>query len=569
MRAEDQSRPAGSMRPGWSRRGFLTGSAATLAGLYGLAPRYGLAADIPMQYDGSKFQLAAPEPNPKRGGVLRYAITSRPPHFDVHQSGTINSLGAQGCMFDNLVRRDPRDSGQTIIPDLAHSWDIAKDGKTYTFSLRKGVSFHDGAELTSDDIKATYDRICKPPPGILIPRSILFSTVESITTPDKYTVQFKLSEPRPPNFIMSAFASGWNVIFRKKTLEDNNYNLRKVEIIPGTGPYKSKRRVENEVWVMEKNTAYWNTGMPYLDGIEFYHALPFSTELGSAILSNRVDYARIVDPVTTRKAKATPGMSTATFNQSVIQGTWVNLKHKPLDDPRVRRALHLAFDRPVLIDVVKDVTPMRVGGFIYPFSDFATPPAEMAKRVGYQEDNGPAMQEARALMTAAGHADGLKGLDFLVRDVASFKIWAQAIQAMLKESLNVECNLRTVVESVWFDDVASGHFDLAIGAVVSTLLDPSDYFNAWYKGGGPQNYSAWDNAAFNDRQLHIDQEVDPAKRLALVREDEMLMEQDPPVLPVAWENINDIYYNYVKGHNPKDYFGIYDVVRFDTFWLDK
>ena len=99
--------------------------------------------------------------------------------------------------------------------------------------------FHDGAELTSADVKATFDRISKPPPGISIPRSILFTTVSEITAPDKYTVQFKLSEPRPANFMMSAFASGWNVIVRKKTLEDNNYNLRKVENIPGTGPFKS------------------------------------------------------------------------------------------------------------------------------------------------------------------------------------------------------------------------------------------------------------------------------------------------------------------------------------------
>jgi peptide/nickel transport system substrate-binding protein len=559
----------GSRRTDWGRRGFLQASAAAMAAAYGLVPHLGLAADIPMQFDGSKFKLAPPEPNPKHGGVLRYAITSRPPHFDVHQSGTINSLGSQGCMFDNLIRRDPRNSGQTIIPDLAHSWDIAADGKTYTFFLRKGVLFHDGAELTSADIKATFDRIAKPPQGVLIPRSILFATVEEITTPDKYTVQFKLSEPRPPNFIMSAIASGWNVIVSKKTLEENHYNLRKVEIYPGTGPFKSKRRVENEVWVMEKNTAYWNEGMPYLDGIEFYHALPFSTELGSAILSGRVDYARILDPVTTRKAAATPGMSTATFNQSVIHATWVNTRHAPLDDPRVRRAMHLALDRPVLIDVVKDVTPMQVGGFIYPFSEFATPKAELFQRIGYQDDNTAAAEEARKLMATAGHADGIKGLDYLVRDVASFKLWGQAIQAMLKETINVECNLRTAVESVWFDDIASGHYDLAMGAVVSTLLDPSDYFNAWYKGGGPQNYSAWKSAAFNDRQPQIDREVDPAKRLALVRADEMLMEQDPPVLPVAWERINDAYYNYVKGHNPKDYFGVYDVVRFDTFWLDK
>ncbi len=555
--------------PWWTRRGFLQGSAAVAAGIYGLAGRSGRAAEIPGEFDGSKFQLRAPEPNAKSGGVLRYGITMRPPHFDIHQSGTINNLGSQGCMFDNLIRRDPRDSGKTIIPDLAHSWEIAKDGKTYSFFLRKGVQFHDGAELTAEDVKATFDRIAKPPPGISIPRSILFKTVSEINARDPYTVEFKLSEPRPADFIMSAIASGWNVIVRKKTLEDNNYNLRKIEIYPGTGPFRSVRRVENEIWVMEKNPNYWNKGLPYLDGIEFYHALPFSTELGSAILSGRVDYIRITDPVTARKAKATAGLSTTAFNQSVIQGTWVNSKRKPFDDPRVRRALHLAFDRPALIDVVKDVTPMRVGGFIYPFSEFATPPDELSKRIGYQDDTGAALKEARTLMAAAGYADGLKGLDFLVRDVASFKLWAQAIQAMLQEGLNVQCNLRTVVESVWFDDIANGHYDLAIGAIVSTLLDPSDYFNAWYRIGGPQNYSFWDNPKFNALADQIDREVDPAKRLALARQAEAIMEEDPPVLPVAWEKINDVWYDYVKGHNPYDYFGIYDVVREDTFWLDK
>src|SRR5205085_503934 len=163
--------------------------------------------------------------------------------------------------------------------------------------------------LTAEDVKATFDRIAKPPQGISIPRSVLFKVVSEIVAPDKKTVQFKLSEPRPVNFIMSAIASGWNVIVRKKTLEDNNYNLR--------------------------------------------------------------------------KAKDMPGLKTTAFNQSVIQGCWANSKKKPFDDPRVRRALHLAFDRHTLVDVVKDVAPMRVGGFVYPFSEFATPTEELFKRVGY------------------------------------------------------------------------------------------------------------------------------------------------------------------------------------------
>src|SRR4029077_3046272 len=192
----------------WNRRDFLKSGAAAAAGVYALGWGSALAAEIPLEFDGSKFQLKAAEPNPKHGGVVRMGIPVRPPHFDLHQSGTIFNLGAMGCFFDTLIRRDPRDGGKTIIPDLAHSWQIAKDAKTYTFFLRQGVQFSDGAELTAEDVKATFDRITKPPQGIAIPRSPLFKAVGEINARDKYTVEFKLSEARPVNFTMSALASG-------------------------------------------------------------------------------------------------------------------------------------------------------------------------------------------------------------------------------------------------------------------------------------------------------------------------------------------------------------------------
>src|SRR3954470_13751316 len=552
--------------PWGTRRDFLKTSAAAAAA-YAVPWGSAGAADVPTEFDGSKFQLAAPEPNAKRGGTLRYGISMRPPHFDIHQSGTINNLGSQACIFDNLIRRDPRDSGKTIIPDLAHSWEIAKDGKTYTFHLRQGVQFHDGTDFTSADIKATFARIAKQPSGVSIPRTPLFRAVSEINARDKYTVEFKLAAPRSVNFMMSAFASGWNVIFSKKTLEENNYDLRKLLNIPGTGPFKTQRRVENEIWVMERNPNYWNKGLPYLDGIEFYHLLPFSPELGSAILSGRVDYARALDPATARKAAATPGLSTAKFYQSVIHATWLNAKKKPFDDPRVRRAIHLLCEKQVLVDVVKDVSPLMTGGFIYPFSEFATPKDELDKRVGYQDDPGAAVKEAKSLLAAAGQSN-MRPLDFMVRDLNHHKLFGQAIGAMLRD-VGIQTNLRTVVESSWFGDAAAGNYDLAVGAIVSTLVDPSDYFNAWYRTDGPQNYSFWHNADFDKLVDQIDLEVDAGKRKALIRQAEDLMEQDPPLVPVAWENILDVWYNYVKGHNPKDYFGIYDVVRFDTFWLDK
>jgi ABC-type oligopeptide transport system substrate-binding subunit len=197
----------------------------------------------------------------------------------------------------------------------------------------------------------------------------------------------------------------------------------------------------------------------------------------------------------------------------------------------------------------------------------STPRAELEKRLGYQKDVKPAVQEARRLMKEAGHEKGLRGLDFVVRDIPTFKLWAVAIQAMLKEHINVETNLRVVQTSVWFDEAAAGNFDLAISAIVSTLMDPSDYFTAWYGKDGPQNYSRWTNPAFHDLARQVERELDDAKRRALVRKAEDILEQDPPLIPVAYEQIYDAWYNRVQGQNPSTYFGIYDVVRWDTVWM--
>jgi peptide/nickel transport system substrate-binding protein len=552
---------------GMSRRMFLKtlGIASGSAILASQMPALRTFAANP---EGTTFQLKAPEPHPKYGGTLRYGVLSAPAHFDVHQSGTVSNMAAQGPMYDNLIRRDPRD-GQTIIPDLAQRWDISPDGKTYTFFLRQGVKFHDGADFTAEDVKATYARIIWPPKGVSIPRTPLFSAVDDINIRDSYTIEFRLHEPRPGSFMLGAFASGWNIIVRKKTLEDNDYNLRNVSDYPGTGPFRHVLRKDKEVWIMEKNPDYWNRGLPYLDRLEIYHLAPWSPELGAALLAGKLDYGRLVDPTSVKKVQATPGMTHADFYQSVIIAAWVNNERKPFNDPRVRRAMHLVFDRYALVDVAKDVSPEMVGGFIYPFSEWATPVEELSKRLGYQRDPTPAIQEARRLMAEAGYAKGLKGVDFLVRDAPDLKLWAVAIQAMLQETLNIETHQRTIQISAWFDDAQNGNFDLTISAIVSTLLDPSDYFHAWYSKDGPQNYSRWHNPAFQALLPQIDQARDDVQRKALIRQAEDILEQDPPLLPIAYQRINDCWYNYVKGVNPSTYFGIYDVVRWDTAWLDK
>ena len=257
-------------------------------------------------------------------------------------------------------------------------------------------------------------------------------------------------------------------------------------------------------------------------------------------------------------------MTVGELNQSVIQAVYMNTKKPPLGDPRVRRAMHLCLDRHALIDVLKDVAPMMVGGFVYPFHEMSTPREELVKRPGYQRDTKAAVQEAKRLMAEAGYAGGIKNLTFLVRDIISFKHWSVAIQAMLKETLNIETNLRTVQIAQWFDEAAAGNFDITISAVVSTLMDPSDYFTAWYGKDGPQNYSFWTNPAFHDLARQIEREVDEGRRKTMVRQAEAILESDPPLLPIAYEKIYDAWHNRVRGQNPATFFGIYDVVRWDT-----
>jgi hypothetical protein len=197
-------------------------------------------------------------------------------------------------------------------------------------------------------------------------------------------------------------------------------------------------------------------------------------------------------------------MSTTAFYQSVIQGTWMNNKKKPSTIRGCRAPSICRLDRPVLVDVVKDVAPMMMGGMIYPFSDVATPLPELKKRLGYQDDTTAAVKEAKALMAAGRLRQRHQGPRLSGARRRLFKLWARRCRPCCSSAINVECTLRTVVESVWFDDIKTGNFDLAVGAIVSTLLDPSDYFNAWYKKDGPQNYGFWDNAKVQRALPQID-----------------------------------------------------------------
>ena len=203
----------------------------TPTALVGMSPA---AAQTPTAAPGEPFYLKAIDHDKaKRGGTLRLAAHGPPSMFDIYASGTIANVGAQAPMYDLLVRMDPRDPKLSIIPSLATSWTISADGMTYTFQLRKGVKFHDGTDFTADDVKATFDRIVFPPPGLI---SLRILPIKETVVRDRYTVVMKLSEPRDSSTFLASLAGGWNVITSKKALDKYKGDLRQVDNFPAPAP---------------------------------------------------------------------------------------------------------------------------------------------------------------------------------------------------------------------------------------------------------------------------------------------------------------------------------------------
>src|SRR5215475_10571698 len=162
--------------------------------------------------------LRAPESNPRRSGVLKWGGLANSTLYDLPQTGTIGNRGPQAPMYDLLVQVDPV-HWDKVIPDLAQSWTISEDGLTYTFVLREGVKFHDGAPLTAEDVVASFTHIIFPPPGVLSPRQGLFDAVKEVVATGPLTVEFHRTEPR--GYLLRGLAAGFNVILRKQTLEEN------------------------------------------------------------------------------------------------------------------------------------------------------------------------------------------------------------------------------------------------------------------------------------------------------------------------------------------------------------
>src|SRR6266545_1550167 len=130
------------------------------------------------------------------GGELVFVVAAEPPSFDAHREETFGMLHPGAPHYNTLLRVDPFDkTGTKFIGDLAESWTVSPDKRIYSFKIRRGVKFHDGSLMTSADVKASYDKIIFPGPGLVSSRKAAYRGVESVEAPNPDSIVFRLKWP--------------------------------------------------------------------------------------------------------------------------------------------------------------------------------------------------------------------------------------------------------------------------------------------------------------------------------------------------------------------------------------
>jgi peptide/nickel transport system substrate-binding protein len=432
---------------------------------------------------------------PKRGGTLRTSVISDPvTGFDPHQTISFVTMVPLSFAYSRLVKvkagPDVKPMTYPLEPDLAESWSRT-DETTYVFKLRKGVRWHpkppvNGRELTSDDVKYTYERFLSVKNNGNRP---VLESVERIEAPDKYTVKFVLKEPNAWFLDNLASTSTW--IIAKECVEKFG-DLKKAESVVGTGPWMLERWEPNVRLHYVRNPNYFVPGLPYADAVDVLIDKDPSSRL-AAFLAGKLDFAPEYQHVIRRLDLAVakqrrPNLQTAEYAWFTSFSTGLKIDKPPFNDVRVRRAL----SRAVSLAEIHESNAFSQGQYVLnPAVPAAS--AEWSIPIDQLGPEGRKLYEfstadARRLLTEAGHPNGFKteveapgtgyGPDFLDAVQVTVKNWKAA---------GIDADLKLKEYGAFISSTIYGKFDHMFLGLRGAWTDPEAYFYRVYMPGQPLN----------------------------------------------------------------------------------
>lgn len=386
----------------WTRRSVLGASGAAAAGAIvgcGGGDDDDDAGETPSA-SASPGASSQPTAAPKTGGILRQVGVGDPSTFDLHQNISVVVSGPAAPMFNGLLQMNPHKDGD-IIPDLASALPEQVDPVTLVFKISPDIKFHDGSTLTSEDVKANYDWMIKPPAGKTSTRqSILGPVVDSIETPDATTIRFKLKNPSA-SFLLNQTVE-YMAIGPKKVL-DADGELGKNPV--GTGPFTRKSYQAGVSVELEKFPNYFRKGLPYLDGLVIHILADRRTALENFLAGKVHMLAPSAEETAEIKSRLGDKVVLTEAASNSRNMLFMNTSKAPFNDPRVREALSLLFDREEHTALVYQGRGGTLGGYMAPAPNgvWSLPEAEIKKISGY---SGADVTKAKSLLSAAGVTSG-------------------------------------------------------------------------------------------------------------------------------------------------------------------
>ncbi|HEX6776100.1 MAG TPA: ABC transporter substrate-binding protein, partial [Methylomirabilota bacterium] len=470
---------------------------------------------------------------------LVFVVPAEPPSYDAHREETFAVVHPAAPHYNTLLRVDPFDkSGTRVVGDLAESWSVSKDGRTYTFTLRRGVRFHDGSELTARDVKASYDKIIFPPPGIASNRKGEYLVVEAVEARGPLTVVFRLKWASPS--FLSSLASPFNWIYKADILvRDIRWYERNVM---GTGPFLFVEYVKGSHWIGRKNPDYWDRGKPYLDGYRAIFVQDSAAQV-AAIRGQRamIQFRGFSPPERdTLVAALGPKVTVQESPWECVNPLAINHERKPFDDRRVRRALTLALDRWQGAQALSKITILKeVTGVQGPGTPFAATGPELERLAGYGRDIGKARAEARRLLREAGVPEGFT-FTFKNRGIpnpyAALAVWL----ADQWQQIGVAAKIETLELGMLYADIRGGNFEVAADFHCSYIVEPDlALFKFQSAERSPVNYSRYTDRILDDLYEKQSRASDREERRRLIREFEkrLLDEEVHYIYTLQWHRI--------------------------------
>ena len=256
--------------------------------------------------------------NPIEGGTIKVGISQDLDSLDPHRAGSAGTKEVLFNMYEGLVKPD---KDGNLKEAVASKYEISDDARVYTFTLREGVKFHNGKDVTAEDVKYSIDRCADTSNGG--PLVSAYSIIESVNVLDSQTVEIRLSEPN------TEFLAYMTTAIIPKDYQE-------METKPvGTGPFKFVSRSPQENFIIEKNTEYWGE-KAHLDQVEF-RVISDADMLVTNLKSGAIDMA--VRLTSSQAAQLTEGFHIEEGTMNLVHALYLNNKVHPLNDVPLRQAL--------------------------------------------------------------------------------------------------------------------------------------------------------------------------------------------------------------------------------------